>query len=244
MTLQLTNERKKIKAGYDSKYEYLREGEEMSHTIAHEAVIAYLRLVLVQLFAGQKVGVVTDVELTVAGDAEIEAENKAIYISPDISVIDGLTVSETNALGLYRIGPGKPPPRVVFEIGSQETWKADLETKPTTFAKMGIKEYFTFDPTGVWTGKWRKKAPLLGWSLGAAGQSHEKDFATAGRLWSYELDSWLAVQPDHTLRLFDVKNQLRLTGEEVKEQQLAAERLHVQRLQARLRELGQNPDEM
>ena len=182
MTLQLANERKKIKEGYDSKYEYLREGEEMSHTIAHEAVIDYLRLVLLHLFEGQQVGIITDVELTVAGNPEIEAENKEIYISPDISVIDGVTVSETNSLGLYRIGPGKPPPRVVFEIGSEETWKADLETKPATFAKMGIREYFTFDPTGVWTGKWRKKAQLLGWSLRADGKPARNNFCAGWTL--------------------------------------------------------------
>ena len=52
------------------------------------------------------------------------------------------------------------------------------------------------------------------------------------------------MQQDRTLRLFDIKNQLRLTGEEAKEQQLTAERLYIQRLQARLRELGQNPDEL
>ena len=33
---------------------------------------------------------------------------------------------------------------------------------------------------------------------------------------SYELDSRLAVQQDRTLRLFDTKNELRLTGEEAK----------------------------
>ena len=276
----LAKERIRVKAGYDSDQEYLLEGEEMGHTVAHEFVIVYLYLVLTRLYASQNVGVVLDVELSLPANSELEKESKGIYKCPDISAIEGVVASETNPLGRYEIGLNHPPPLMAFEIASGETWPIDLNKKPDIYAKMGITEYFTFDPLGVWTREWRKKGPLLGWRLNPhTHQPLEIVPAADGRLWSEELNSWFGVQPDKTLRLFDAENNMRLTPEQYqaeqasqreqeletqieqasqREQELEAQKrltqtqaqeLEVQaekirRLLARLRESGQNPDDI
>ncbi len=245
----LTKEHIRVKEGYDTDRAYLLEGEEMGHTIAHETVIFYLCLVLTHFYKGQNVGVVKDVELSLPANPELEKESKGIYKCPDISVIEGVVVSETNPLGRYEIGPNKSAPRIAFEIASNETWQIDLNKKPDIYAKMGIKEYFTFDPLGVWTRDWRKKGPLLGWRLGSASVQPTEIIPVDGRLWSDELNSWFTVQKDNTLRLFDVEGKLRLTPEQFqaeqtrkREQELEAQAEKLRRLTQRLRELGQNPD--
>ena len=269
----LAKERIRVKAGYDSDQEYLLEGEEMGHTVAHEFVIVYLYLVLTRLYASQNVGVVLDVELSLPANSELEKESKGIYKCPDISAIEGVVASETNPLGRYEIGPGKPPPRIAFEIASGETWPTDLNKKPGIYAKMGITEYFTFDPLGVWTREWRKKGPLLAWRLDPlTRQPIELVPAADGRLWSDELSSWFWVQKDKTLRLFDAENNMRLTPEQYqaeqarqraqeleaqkqltqtqaeqvrkREQELEVQAAKMRRLMERLRESGQNPDDI
>ncbi len=256
-TAPLAKARIKVKQGYDTDREYLLEGEEMGHTIAHETVIFYLCLVLTHYYRGQQVGVAKDVELSLPANPELEKDSQHIYKCPDISAIDGLVISETNPLARYEIGPTKPAPRIAFEIASSETWQTDLNQKPGVYAKMGIKEYFTFDPLGVWTRDWRKKGSLLGWRLDPATRQPIAIIPDGdGRLWSNELASWFAVQPDKTLRLFDREGKLRLTPEQYlaeqvtkREQELEAEKRLTQsqaeklnRLAQRLREMGQNPD--
>ena len=125
----------------------------------------------------------------------------------------------------YYVGEDGPPPRVVFEIASKDTWRQDLEEKPAKYALMGIKEYFVYDPNSrsFWTGQWRKHNRLIGWRRNPASGQYEllvKD--AAGRLWSEELASWLVVEGEG-LRLYNAEGQLRLTEAEAQEQRAEAE---------------------
>ena len=64
-----------------------------------------------------------------------------------------------------------------------------------------------------------------------------------GWLWSNHLDSFLL--PDgFRLRLYDSNHQLRLTGEEAREQQAWQSERKARMLEEKLRELGLNPEEL
>lgn len=228
----------------------LLEGEDLSHTIAHQAVIMYLLLVLKRLFADQPVGSTSDVNIRFRQPQE-EAKYTTFYKSPDIMVIDGLEVSETNSQATYDIGENNPPPRVAIEIASEETWPIDLEKKPITYAIMGIKEYFVYDPNQVWKGEWRKNKQLIGWRLDASLRNYIPIPKEAKGMWSEQLQSWLVIENDGRLRLYDAQDQLRLTDEEAARQRAETERQRaeielqrIEKLKARLRELGENPDDL
>jgi Uma2 family endonuclease len=198
------------------------EGAELTQSRIHYAVIKYLTLVLEWIFHGQDVGVTGNVNF-------YQTENPLeTSKSPDIAVVDGLEMEPVNLeqTPSYYVGEDGPPPRVVFEIASKDTWRQDLEDKPAKYALMGIKEYFVFDPNSrsFWTGQWRKHNRLIGWRKNAAQGQYEllvKD--EAGRLWSEELASWLVVEGEG-LRLYNAEGQLRLTEAEAQAQRAETER--------------------
>jgi Uma2 family endonuclease len=196
------------------------EGEELTQSFAHYVAIQYLIAVLEWLFNGKEVGIVSSVNFY-----QIEHQNDPPK-SPDIAVVEGLVPDERSSEDnpSYWIGEDGPPPLVVFEIASKETWLNDLETKPKSYADMGIPEYFAFDPNepSVWTGTWREEARLIGWRLDS-GQYHTIEKDAAGRLWSEQLQSWLKVEGKH-LKLYTREGELRLTSLETQTQRTALER--------------------
>jgi Uma2 family endonuclease len=197
------------------------EGEELTQSFTHYVAIRYLIAVLEWLFNGKTVGIVSSVNFY-----QIEHENDPPK-SPDIAVVEGLVPEERNSKDnpSYWIGEDGPPPLIVFEVASKETWQNDLETKPSSYAAMGIPEYFTFDPNepSVWTGTWREQPRLTGWRLDTTSgeyQLAEKD--AAGRLWSEQLQSWLTMEGKY-LRLYTREGELRVTGLEAQTQRATAQ---------------------
>ncbi len=246
------------------------EGDELTQSLPHFAVIQYLVIVLQWLFHGKQVGVVSNVNFY---QTEKPTETA---ISPDIAVVDGLVVRlpELGQMPSYYIGKDGPPPRVVLEIASKETWKQDLEDKPSKYYAMGVSEYFVYDPTDhpVWTKQWRGYNRLIGWRRDPAlGQYVLLTKDAVGRLWSAELESWLAVEPEG-LKLYTVEGLLRLTEAEaylqraeeqqrraemqerwasvqeqranVQEQRASVQEQRAEKLAEMLRKLGHNPDEL
>jgi Uma2 family endonuclease len=139
-------------------------------------------------------------------------------ISPDLAVVDGLVIEnrteEDNPS--YYVGEDGPPPRVVFEVASKETWKTDLVGKLVSYNTMGVNEYFVFDPNpgGVWTREWREHGSLLGWKQNTTtSEYYELQKDQTGRLWSDQLQSWLVIEGQY-LRLYTADGHLRLTEAE------------------------------
>jgi Uma2 family endonuclease len=247
-----------IKANHIERYydTHEVEGAELTQSRIHYAVIKYLTLVLEWLFHGQDVGVTGNVNFYQTANP-IETSK-----SPDIAVVDGLEMEPVKLEDTpsYYVGEDGPPPRVVFEIASKDTWRQDLEDKPAKYALMGIKEYFVFDPNSrsFWTGQWRKYNRLIGWRRNPASGQYElltKD--EAGRLWSEELASWLVVEGEG-LRLYNAEGQLRLTEAEAQQQRAEAEfqraeaekkkaeaeRQRAEKLAEMLKKLGHNPEDL
>jgi Uma2 family endonuclease len=241
-------------------------GEGLNQTLAHFYIIRYLINSIEKVFYNQKTGVLSRVSVRL---------NRKFKEEPDIAVIDGLELITADNQDDYQIGKHGSPPKLVIEITSAITWQKDLVEKPTIYNKMGVNEYFVYGPKNepVWTGQWRGYNRLIGWRKEAAtGGRYELIAKDAqGRLWSEELESWLAVEGNH-LQLYTAEGQRRLTKEEAESEraeteaqraeferrraetearrateaqlQAEAERQENNKLKELLKKLGHNPDDL
>lgn len=197
-------------------YDLPIEEEELSQSFIHHFVIKILSGSLENMYDGQNVKVVSGINMYYPDQAAV---------APDVAVVDGLVTRHRSnkGRGSYYVTKDNPPPRVAFEIASDETWTRDLDQKLGRYERMGTAEYFVFDPNTpqVWSKEWRRKGRLLGWQLNPATKLFEPlKLAKDGRMWSKELASWLTielVEDDPYLRLYDKGNKRRLTIDEAKE---------------------------
>jgi len=256
------------------------EGVELSQTRIHLKSIDYLKAILLWLYQGQDVAVVSEINLyinkssfendivsqpTLNGNGNGNDSNKAKArrkrsqpAVPDIMVIDGWSEQDIYEQASYVIGEDGPPPRAVFEIASPKTWKRDLEYKQKFYERGGVPNYFVFDPNRpqAWDEEWRKQGRLLGWQLDETGHYIALPLID-GQMWSKQLDSGLMVQGTN-LRLFDPRNQLRLTQSEYDRQRVEDavhyaefehqraedERRRADKLEELLRRYVQNPEDL
>jgi Uma2 family endonuclease len=189
------------------------EEESMPETIPHAELVEYLVAVLKWLFRGHVCAVCKN--LAFFATPELHAPP----VAPDIAVIKGVPLQPVNS---WRVGRTGPAPQVVFEILSAETWKKDVEEKPLAYARMGIQEYFAYDPNfppvaATTTGR------LFGWRLDPVSHRMAPLTLNGGNyLWSRELDSYL-IPDEELLRLYDRNHQMRLTEAEARARQAEAE---------------------
>ncbi len=184
------------------------EEESMPESTVHAALIHYLVEVLTWLFRGQLCAI---------------CENFAFFpplewpgpsVAPDIAIIKGVAL---DALTSWHVGQTGPAPQVVFEILSRETWKKDLEEKPLAYARMGVHEYFAYDPNPAPLAEATRQR-LFGWQRDPLLPAMTPLLPEAdGSLWSEELASFLLADKQ-LLRLADTNHHLRLTGEEAQAQ--------------------------
>ena len=66
-------------------------------------------------------------------------------IAPDVFVVFGIDKRQRSSYLVWEEGKG---PDFVLEILSPGTKNNDLEKKPETYAALGVKEYFIYDPIG------------------------------------------------------------------------------------------------
>ena len=228
----------------------------MGETAFHRALVSYLVEVLTWLFQGQLCAIYENLNM-------YQTANRFEYpMAPDVAVIKGVEYQST--IRSWRVGKSGPAPQVVFEIASQETWKKDLEEKPLRYARMGVQEYFAYDPHEFPLPLSRNRR-LFGWRLDQDGQvMEEMPIGPSGSLWSPSLASWL-VPDGAMLRLYNQDGQLRLTRAEAADQradvavqqaeaearraQAEAQRAdaaiqQAQALAEKLRSLGIDPDQI
>jgi Uma2 family endonuclease len=203
----------------------------MGESIAQSNVILYLLNVLRWVYQAEGWFVI--------GNLNIYLRRRAheYPLAPDVAVFKGVQVHNPGdrKLRSWRLyEPGRPPPQVVFEISSEETWREDLTGKPAKYAALGVREYYAYDPNEppYWPAS---SGRLRGWWL-ADGAMAEQAADARGWLWSAELESWL-VPDGALLRLYDRHERLRLTEGE-------AERAAKEAAWAKLRELGIDPQSL
>lgn len=131
----LTLPRKKI--GEEVIYYPETDGKPMGETDLHIILIT-------ELFNTLKTHFHNSPETKVIADMMFyyEKNNPRKCISPDVMLIKGVG---NHLRRVYRLWDEKAPD-VVFEISSRETWRDDLQKKYSIYEKMGVKEYYVFDP--------------------------------------------------------------------------------------------------
>ena len=224
------------------------EEDLMGETWIHAELVTYLKLVLRWQFRGQSCAIIENMNF-------YQTRNESEYpLAPDLAVIKGVEEQDVRSWKIDRTGPA---PQVVFEIASDETWEKDIDHKPWMYARMGVKEYFAFDPDAS-PRKRRQRRKVQGWQYTrSTGTMEVMALDAQGRLWSQHLESFL-VPDGKWLRLYDTLGQRRLTQAEAVTQEnevitQKAESLaqkaetfarEKERLAEKLRSLGINPDEL
>jgi Uma2 family endonuclease len=85
-------------------------------------------------------------------------------IAPDIFVVWGVSKQMRRN---YKLWKEQQAPQVVFEITSSETQKEDLGKKYGLYARLGVAEYYLFDPCGDYL-----DPPLRGYQLAGEDYFH------------------------------------------------------------------------
>jgi Uma2 family endonuclease len=143
-------------------------------------------------------------------------------LAPDVAVFKGVERPKTGLRSWKMLERERPAPAVVFEVCSDGTITDDIEEKPEKYRKLGVQEYFAYDPHEPVLRK-KYSARLFGWRYTAEGETVRVEPDERGRLWSEVLESWL--MPDGAyLRLYDRDGQMRLTWAEAEELAKEAER--------------------
>jgi Uma2 family endonuclease len=216
---------------YDS---HPTEEDLMGETSDHADLVHYLVEVLTWLFREQPCAIYENLNL-------YQTTDKNEYpLAPDVAVFKG---AMRRSLRSWKIGRNGPAPQVVFEIASEETWAKDLDEKPAKYGRMGVQEYYAYDPNEPPFQRSRSRR-LFGWQRDSQqGIMRPITPASSGTLLSPQLDSWL-VPDGALLRLYDRNGQVRLTRAEAGEKLAEIEVRRNQALADKLRSLGIDPDQI
>ena len=87
-------------------------------------------------------------------DTDDEGETVVRSVAPDLFVVFGVPPRLRQSYLVWQEGK---PPDFVLEIASRSTWRVDRYQKPALYARMGVGEYFLYDPSGT-----RLDPPLQG----------------------------------------------------------------------------------
>jgi Uma2 family endonuclease len=181
------------------------DGKPMAETTIHVRTIMLLLEALQDWFRGR-----ADVFLAADLFWYWEEGNPKAVCAPDVMVVPGVPATDRRSFFTWKENGAIPA--VVFEIASQGTWQEDLYDKFSLYERLGVREYFIFDPEALYL-----RPPLQGFRLEEAKYRRIVSGAD-GSLLSPELGLYL--RPEETmLRLIDSKNgNAILTREEEVEQ--------------------------
>ena len=86
-------------------------------------------------------------DVYVSGDLLIyyEEGNPRVSVVPDAFVVFGVEDRVRMSYKVWEEGKG---PDFVLEVASPNTWREDVGPKRSTYAGLGVEEYFLYDPTG------------------------------------------------------------------------------------------------
>lgn len=125
---------------YKPEIEYPEsDGKPMAESDVHLGVIMHLVQALRDHF-------IADPQVYVAGNLLLYLEKGTrSSIAPDVFVVQGVPKQKRKKYLLWEEGQA---PCFVLEATSKTTRREDLEDKKLLYAKLGVEEYFLFDPLG------------------------------------------------------------------------------------------------
>ncbi len=167
-----------IQTKYEVEYPE-SDGKPLGETDLHIDWLLRLRALLKYRYRGQRVYVASDLLLYY-----VEGEPDK-FVVPDGFVVKNCDPGRRRTFKTWEEGKS---PDVVFEITSLGSRQEDQVRKPKTYAQLGVKEYFIFDPTSDYL-----QPPLQGFRLaGGSYQPIEPD--EAGSLHCLELGISLRLE--------------------------------------------------
>src|SRR5512141_2139377 len=113
------------------------DGKPMGETDEHrDAMIRHIQI-LQDYYQGQQV--------YVSGDLLVyyEQGNPRKFVVPDVFVVKGVVPRQRRIYKIWVEGKG---PDAVIETTSRKTRRKDTNDKPLLYARLGVKEYFLYDP--------------------------------------------------------------------------------------------------
>ncbi len=111
-----------------------------------------------------------------------EAGNRRAVFRPDCYVVFGEGADRLWWPYAYRVWEFGSPPALALEIGSKSTWQNDLSYKRELYARVGIGEYWRYDPTG---GQFYGE-PLVGeYLVNGAYRRFDLQPGPAGMVWAH-----------------------------------------------------------
>lgn len=109
----------------------------MGQPPVHSQLVSYLWGVLKCLFWGRSCAIYSNFNF-------YHTSSPFEYpLEPDLAVIKGIDSHENRS---WKVGTSGPAPQVVFEIASDATLREDVEAKPLRYARIGVQEYYVYDP--------------------------------------------------------------------------------------------------
>ena len=86
-------------------------------------------------------------DVYVSGDLLIyyEEGHPRVSIAPDVFVVFGV---EDRERPNYKLWEERRAPAFVLEVASPSTWRDDLGWKRSVYARLGVREYWQYDPAG------------------------------------------------------------------------------------------------
>ena len=116
------------------------DGQPMAENDAQLAAIHYAIGALRLYYQGRE-------DVYVSGDLLMyyEEGNPRVSVAPDVFVVFGVEDRMRMRYLVWEEGKG---PDFVLEVASKSTWREDLGPKREIYARLGVKEYWMYDPTG------------------------------------------------------------------------------------------------
>ena len=193
------------------------DGKPMAETDVHRDGMVRLIELLKERYRGERV--------YVSGNLLIyyEEGNPKKSVSPDAFVVKDC---EPGNRRIFKTWTEGRTPDAAFEMTSKKTRREDTVSKPLIYARLGVKEYFAYDPYGEYL-----KPSLVGFRLYAKKYRRIEPDST-GALTSQELGLLIRIEKNR-LELYDRHTGQRLLTEAEAARETAAEerksRLEAQR---------------
>lgn len=128
------------------------------------------------------------------------------HFAPDLMVCFGI---ENKKRRIYKLWEEKIVPSVIFEIASNSTWEKDVNKKRKLYEKLGVAEYYIFDPEYKYLGQ-----PLMAYHLEFGELVRQS--TSEKRIFSAALNLEL-IDTGENLRVFDTEqNEFIPTAQELK----------------------------
>ena len=116
------------------------DGKPLGETGFHVAAIMAIHNAFKIAFRGRR-------DIYIASDMFLyyQQGNPRAVKAPDVMVIRGVDNHERRT---WKLWVERVVPSAIFEVTSDETQREDATTKPEAYARIGVPEYFMFDPLG------------------------------------------------------------------------------------------------